>query len=367
MINLSQGAFTHDQIINLLSFPHGAREVQYRIDVLRRGAVVATADHHQCTYECDSTRNAAYRASMVVNDNPMVDWTTDLLQPVMLFAARNPLANFEFRLCPLRPVTVNYTVRNGVAARNVEAYDDLIWLEGNSIGEVLYIPRGTLYTAAINSLLERGGFGAANILPSPATIQTDREDWSEDTDIITIANQLLEEMGYNKLTMGFDGIPTAAPYEPPGILNARVQYTDSKASILLPELSVEADTYKKTNRFIGVVANPDMEPLRYVFVNDDPASPTSTINTGRTVTEYRTYDNVADFDALVTNVQRWAAETARSYERVNVQTAIMPHHEVRETVILDTADFAGICAETSWSISDWSASGIMTHTLEVIR
>lgn len=364
MIDLSQQGYSHKEIIKLLSYPTGNREVQYHIDVLRQGVAVAKLEHDQCSYSCDSTASTKHFARINVRDNPLVEWETDLLRPVMTLFADGRAFTFPF--VPLLPVTVLDTLRQGVAGKEIEAFDECITLENNSVGEVIFLPRGTLYTVAIESLLARAGITQSNIVPSSKALQTDREDWSEDTDIITIVNQLLEEMGYTSLEVDIDGLLTAKPYQPPTIQTASIHYDAGAFSVILPEYSTENDSYKRPNRFIGVVSNPDAEPMRYEFVNASPSSPISTANTGRVITSYKTYDNIADYDSLVSNVQKWASETTAGYTRFELPTAVMPHHGVRDTLTVSSPGGSGVYSEVGWEISDLKSDGVMTHTLEAI-
>lgn len=366
MINLAQHGYTHRQVLDLLTAPDGVRNVSYRIDVLRQGVKVRSLDYTKCTYDCNYLSDVKYSATLYAKDDPMVNWRTDFVRPAMILHANG--MDFEYTFPPLKCITPADEIRGGVASKRVEAFDESIILQENSLGDELVIPAGTLYVAAVEEIIGRTGLVNINIAPSNKTVTNQREDWTIDAHILTISNELLAEINYRSLEMGRDGILTAYPYIEPSIADALIHYRADGKSVVVNEKQIEQDSYRRPNRFIGYVYNADMdEPMRYSFLNDSPSSPTSTINNGGyIITAIREYNSVADYDTLVGNVQRWASETDQSYEYTTMTTAIMPHHEVREILTVEAQGLSGVYTETAWSFDNFGSEGKMTHELRRI-
>ena len=58
-------------------------------------------------------------------------------------------------------------------------------------------------------------------------------------------------------------------------------------SIIFPGSIKEEDLFAVPNKWVVVVSNPERESLRSVYVNDIPASKTSTISRGRAIVDFR--------------------------------------------------------------------------------
>lgn len=366
MINLEQHGYTHKQVLDLLSAPDGLRNVTYRVDAVRQGVRIKPIAYTNFTYNCNYNAQIKYTGILTAKDDPMINWRTDFFRPVFMLHANG--LDFIYALPPLKGVTVSDEIRQGVASKRIEAYDESVMLQENSLGDSLVIPIGTSYTNAIESIISRTGFINLNIEPSNKTVTSNREDWTIDASILTVSNELLGEMNYRSLEMGRDGILSAYQYREPSIADAQIHYKADNKSVILNDKQIERDGYNKPNRFIGHVFNADMtSPMRYEFLNDSPASPTSPINNGGyIITSTRQYDNVADYNTLIGNVQRWASETEQSYEYVNMTTAIMPHHEVREIIIVSAQGVNDVYTETAWNFDNFAFGGKMSHELRRI-
>lgn len=365
MINLAQQGYTHDQIIRMLHFPDGVDRSRYKLEILRQNVVIGLADYTECSFECNYFNQVKFAGSARIKDDPRINWNIDFLRPVKMWDL--PDATLEFPFVPLKPMTVSDEIQDNVIFKNIEMYDESIVLQGNSLGETVLFPAGTSYLAAVEELLFKANFMNVSIHPSNKTLKTDRI-FEPGEELLTIANTLLGEINYRSLEMGRDGILTSFEYVLPSIEQAQIHYRADNKSVMEPEKSLERDSFKQPNRFIGFMANPDIEiPLRYEFVNTSPASPTSTVNQRYIITAPpRQYDNVADYDTLVSLVQRWATETEQSYEHIKMTTSIMPHHKVREVITVDAFGVNGVFTETGWRITNFSHDGKMEHDLRAI-
>lgn len=372
MINLAQQGYTHAQVIELLTRREGIDRAEYPVEILRDGVVVGTitqkdplagihSGYSECTLECSSESEVKYTGAITLTADPRIHWNTDLLRPVMLWPV--PGATLRFPFVPLVPVTPVSVMENGMELFEVELYDESVYLQGNSLANTVFYAAGTPYLAIVKQLFTESGFDKLNILHTDKALQTDRT-FDAGQERLALGNLLLEEINYRSAEIGMDGILTSYPYEPPSAANASIRYAAGRHGLVEPKKRVERDSYKKHNRFIGFVSNPDLpEPLRFEYTNTSPTSPTSTVNQrGRIITAPpRQYDNVADAETLGGLVLKWASEVAMSWQTISLNTAIMPHHGASEAVAVNTGGINGIFQEVAWSIN--FAARTMSHTL----
>lgn len=76
-------------------------------------------------------------------------------------------------------------------------------------------------------------------------------------------------------------------------------YTDNNCSILQPSITLDYDLYGVPN-VVEVIYSDGYKYLTSRVVNDDPTSPTSTVNRGRTITYRETSPNITNIDSGVT-------------------------------------------------------------------
>ncbi len=99
------------------------------------------------------------------------------------------------------------------------------------------------------------------------------------------------------------------------------------------------------------------------FTNADPASPTSTVRRGRTITEF-VQEQDADSEAtLIEKASRKAFEASQVYEAIEFDTGLMPIHSGNDVYSLtyDPLGINGQYSETQWDM-DLEAGAKMSHT-----
>lgn len=87
------------------------------------------------------------------------------------------------------------------------------------------------------------------------------------------------------------------------------EYTDDNSSILYPEVTMDHDLFNIPN-VVEVIYSKNKEYIRSVVTNDDPNSPTSTINRGRKITH-----RISDPDGIGDPTQEQLNEYAESVLR----------------------------------------------------
>lgn len=368
MIDLSRSGYSHEHVLKLLHTPQWIKGMNYRIDITRNGVPLPSLkngiDYTDATIEYNGKSEVKHSGSITMRANGDINWNTDRIKPVMWIEHQGTL--FEFSFVPMIGVTPKPTITPGYEYIDVECYDETIKLQENSLDEVPFFRKGTVYTTEITKMLEADGFDYVYIEPSGLTMSSDREDWGEDTDKIVLYNDLLSEINYTGLTVDRNGRISARKYIQPDIANAKISYTENNKSVLLGQKKITYDSYKRPNSFKGIVFNSDMdEPLYYKHQNTDPSSPTSIPSVGYVRHKNLIYDNVPDLATLQELVHRDAFEYAKSYEYATITTTNMPYHEDMEVISVISDGVEGIYEESAWKMR-FAKGGTMTHDLQKV-
>jgi hypothetical protein len=98
-------------------------------------------------------------------------------------------------------------------------------------------------------------------------------------------------------------------------------------------------------------------------VDDNPASPTSTVNRGYAVTQINKYTDATDQDLLNALVLREARKRLATVEEFAFKTAVVPLHGHENVLLIKREDFNlfGIYKETAWNLSLASGEADMKH------
>lgn len=357
MINLAQEGFSHEQVLHALQFQGGRRQIRYELCLLRGETAVKTLPLQDFSLHCNSLADVKYTGRFTFQNDPDIRWRSDRLQLSMVLFLKGKELFYPFPRLKAARIT-------GGPLLTVTACDETAILTQSSLGERLLIKKGTRYTSFLTGLLEKMGFSFVLITPSDAVFAADREDWEPETTLFSLCGQLLTEIGYRPLEAARFGGVRSGPYEPPTPARAEISYCAGSGSILLPGSSREILNDCCPNRFIGYLSNPELPPMRYEYLNNNPASPTSAYNNGGyIITAVRRFESVAGEQSLEKNVRRWALETEALYEYLELTTAPMPHHEVQEVLSIDCREANGIYTEIGWTLQREQ----MTHRLRRCR
>lgn len=358
MINLAQHGYTHKQAEEFLR-TRWLDKMRFRVDVIRGNAFVKTLNLESFRFNCDSQAEVKYSGSFVCEDTPL-DSNRDMLQPIMYVDDLGE--RFEYRFVPLMIISVRPHMEYAKTI-TIDGMDTSFVLQNSSIGEVLFVPKGTSYTGLIDKLIKRVGFDYTSVTPSDKLFLYDREDWQAGDKYLKVINTLAGEINYRTLEVGLDGMPKVRPYVMPDITGVNIEYSAERDSIILPEKNIEYDRWGIPNVFIGEVFTSEMEkPLRVVYENTNSSDPTSLVNNKyRLIYLLEKVDNVADIESLDGIVRRTANEMTTKNEIVDFTTAVMPHHEVGEVIALTADGVTGIWEELSWSITISQSDRSMSH------
>lgn len=276
--------------------------------------------------------------------NPEMNLVTDHIKP-MFYVDDKKYQMGEF---VITDATIS-TVEGKRKELTLTAYDLTYLAKQSKIENRLLLPKGSLYTAAISSLLVDSGLTSFVVVPNSATFSTDREDWEPGTSRLEIVNDLLAEINYNSAWMDLNGIVQITAYQQPTAEAVSIEYRNDKFSVLYPEDSSMTDVFDKPNVFIAVVENPDLpENLRAEAVNDDPSIEYSTVNRGR-IAQYERLDNIASQSELQSYVNNQKIKSMMATQEIEFETEANPAHGAFEILALYKDELTGIYEETEWN------------------
>lgn len=216
------------------------------------------------------------------------------------------------------------------------------------------------YTGVVEHLLVEANL-PRKITASTASIPVPKE-WEAGTNKLTIINEVLAAINYESLSFDEDGFAVAKPYVSPQERPAEIDYRDDERSVIYPDMSQELDLFAIPNRWILTVSDPDRENITVVITNNDPASPTSTVRRGRTITAFLNEQDSSSEAMLIQKASRVAFEASQVYEAIDFSTGLMPIHSGNDVYTLgyDPLGVNSQYSEVQWEM-DLSAGAKMSH------
>lgn len=305
-------------------------------------------------------------AKFQFGDDDEVDWLSERIRPTYNLLMPNggwatwPLGVFL-------PSTPARQITNTGSARQVEAYDQLLVISEDKVDTRYVVSAGASYTESARLLLANIlGITQFSIPEHGATLLVARE-WDPGTSKLRIINDLLGAVNYESLSFNADGVAYSRAYVPPNERPISYTYRTDDESVLVPDAEVEMDLFSVPNVFVGIVAEPDRLPLRSVYTNDNPASPTSTVRRGRSIVEVYTDMEAADQTTLDGLLNRKAFNASQVFETTTFRTLGMPFHGNLDVIKLDYSRLGEVdyYAESGWTLP-LKAGSVMKHVVRKV-
>jgi hypothetical protein len=249
--------------------------------------------------------------------------------------------------------------------RDVEAYDGLLILRDDKFVSRYTVPAGTNYRQAVIDILASAGITKHNIEQTDKVLPVDME-FAPGTEKLEAINALLQAINYTPIHVDVYGYFTSMTYRSPSIRAAEYTYKDDELSIIYPGMEEELDLFNVPNKWVVVCSNAE-QSLMSSYTNSNPNSPTSTVNRGRTIVDYREVTDIADQQSLDAYVQRIAFEASQVYGKLTFETAIMPHHDYMDVLQIEYSSLgiSGKYVETGWTMT-LSAGARMKHEVRKV-
>lgn len=363
MLPLARNGLTAEQVSNALHAKSGSRTVRFRYYVIRNGIRAGEIPSVSGTVRYSADDEIQRTASFEFAGEPEINWLTDQIQPVMEIYAGGFWA--EFSLGIFVPSTPTRNLAGKWVHYTVEAYDRTIFAKEDCVTDRTFYAKGTPYLDIVQNLILSAGILDTQSTASSLTLPTDRE-FDVGTSKLEIINTLLSEINYLPLSINSDGQAELIPYKEPNADSVTYAYRADDLSVLQSAADSVTDLYNVPNIFIAVVSNSEQNPVKAMYVNDNPASELSTVRRGRKiVSELYKPDVITSQEELDAYIKRIAFEQSQVYETANISTALMPIHEGREVLEIRHPELSGIFEEIGWEMS-LQAGGVMTHSVRRI-
>ena len=351
MLPLGVNGYSADEVKRELHAVDGTRRVEFIYRLLNRENVrIGTLEVIGGTVDMSSMAAVKRSARFTIKEDKGVDWLNDRIQPVF----RLGMPDGGYAEWPLGVFLMSSPARKdtgGGITRDVTAYDSCVILEKDRFLDRYVIQAGTNYISAINAILISADVGYALITANSGELSTARE-FEGGTSKLAAINTLFSEINYTDIWADENGRLRASPYILPYYADSEYSYRSDETSIMLPEPVNEFDLFDVPNKWVVSASSPDAEPLMSIFVNDRLTSLTSTINRGRTISQYHTVNNIVDQATLDNYARRLAYEDSAVFDVMRFETAVMPHHSYHSNLFLEhnAFDMASRFQEVSWSM-----------------
>lgn len=299
-----------------------------------------------------------------IRDDGAINYLSDRIKPYARFQmADGGYAEFALGVFILSTPPTRSESTSKVT-RNVEAYDLSQILVDDKISDRYTIASGTNYIVAIKAVLDGAGITIQNLTATSSVLPT-AMDWPPNTTKLQICNDLLGAINYQSIVFDENGTVICQPYVPPASRASDYIYVNDNLSVIVRG-SVERafDLFGIPNKWTLVVGEPDRSVLISTYTNSNPASPTSTVNRGRTIMDYRNNQQAVDQATLDALAVKTAFEASQAYEYVTFETAIMPMHGDLDvyTFIYSDLGINGKYTEDSWEF-ELKAATTMKHKI----
>ena len=281
MNRLDNGIYGHSQMDKILK---SNRRIKYRFDLLDKNEIAIKEISATGSINFNATADIKTGASFEVNEYELqgIDLVNTRIKPYM--CVMTPMGYVEY---PLGVYLISNPNRrsDGISVRRqLECYDKCVVLDEDKFTSRYFIPRGQLYTQAINAILESAKIFNHGITASQLTVSTDKE-FEIGTTKLSAINQLLSAINYTPIWFDCNGYARSSVYVSPKMRNEEYSYLADEQSITFLGVEQNIDTFNVPNVIIRYTNNPEGEYLYAKYVNDNPSSKLSTISRGRNVVD----------------------------------------------------------------------------------
>jgi len=354
---------TSAEVLDALRGKSGSRMLTFRYELLS-SANVKLLDLDNVlsgSVEQNWLADIKRKAKFTIQDTGVINFLSDRIKPYARlhlppWGAEDWVEWPQGVFLPASPT--RHADETDTVIREVEGYDPLqVFLDDKTASRYI-VYANTLYTTGISDAL---GSIPKSITVSTAVLPVTKE-WEPGTSKLTIINDLLGAINYESLSFDEDGMAIVQPYAAPSARAEEYTYADDQDSVMLPNVDQELDLFNIPNKWVLTVSEPDRDPIRVAYINTDPASPTSTVRRGRTITDSRVGVEAADLAALTEMVERLAFEASQIYEAVEFETSIMPIHSGNDVYRIT---YSTLAVDAKYSEHTWSmplvVGGVMKH------
>lgn len=355
MNSLENSFYTAAQMERLLK---GNRKIGFRYELQDKndrpiGEVTASG-----YIDFNSAAEIKRVASLKIKEEKDIDFLTDRVKPYMQIYTKRGVVEYPLGVFMMDSPT-RLSEGTGIN-RSVECYDKTIILRDDKLTARTLLAKGTLYTAAIDTLIASAGITNYRVEPSEKELRQDLE-FETGTSKLKVINTLAAAINYNDVYVDSSGCVIVKAYASPEARPVEFVYATNKQSVVLSGAEETQDLFNIPNKIIRWLETPELGCIVATAENTDPTSRLSIANRGRTIVNAEAVSDIADQATLEAYVARLAAE-AKIYQTVTITTALMPHHEFLDClyIVNNKLGVSGKYIEQSWNM-DLRVGGKMRH------
>lgn len=355
MNSLENSFYTAAQMERLLK---GNRKIGFRYELQDKndkpiGKVTASG-----YIDFNSAAEIKRVASFRIKEAKDIDFLTDRVKPYMQIYTERGTVEYPLGVFLMYSPT-RKSEGTGIN-RKVDCYDKTIILRDDKLTARTLFRKGTLYTAAIDTLIASAGITNYRVDPSKKQLRQDLE-FEIGTPKLQVINTLAAAINYNDVYVDSAGCVIVKAYVNPEARPVEFVYATNKKSIVFPGAEETQDLFNIPNKIVRWLETPELDCITATAENTDPTSRLSIANRGRTIVDSEAVSDIADQATLEAYVARLIAE-AKIYQTVTITTALMPHHEFLDClyIVNDKLGVSGKYIEQSWNM-DLKVGGTMRH------
>lgn len=239
-------------------------------------------------------------------------------------------------------------------------------LQQGGAGAGYTVASGVEYSiGAVADILIQQGFSPLRLaLPSDDTLTPQDFTAAPGTSWLKIINDFLDGINCHHLWFDNYGFSTSRTREIMSEMQGDVLYESDQNSIILGDIVIEDNQEEFFNQVICVSGDPSYPQAAVTVTNINPASPYSTVNIGRTITEGPIeFPKIADLPTLTSRCQAELEKVSANNGRtVKFGTVIDPRRKPHEFYKLNL--YAGRNEVQKLEISGAPTGGTFTLTLD---
>jgi hypothetical protein len=280
---------------------------------------------------------------------------------IQAFEAINYNSWIDFPLGVFLLATPKRMDEENAVKRDIEAYDGLLILIDDKLQSTYTINAGTNYKQAIIDLLATAGITQYIIEDTTKTLPITMA-FDPGTSKLSVINSLINQINFTPIRVDVYGNFVTNSYIAPSSRGIEYTYADDSLSVTYKGMTESLDLFNIPNNWVVVATNAETAPLKSTYTNSNASSITSTVSRGRTITDYREIDNIADQQSLDSYTLRIANEASQIYGYLEFETAIMPQHDFLDKykIIYSNLGINDDYIETEWSF-DLEVGAKMKH------
>lgn len=355
---------TRATVLDALRGVNGTRYLSFRYelldDTLAKKLDLDTIE--ACTITNNRFADIKRTAQFDLHDHGQINFLRDRIKPWVRLHL-SPYGEDDYVEWPqgvfLLSTPTRHADEHQAVHRKIEGYDGLQILHDDKLTERGVLNPTENVTDKIVEVLEFVGITQHNVTSSTKKAPTAKE-WEPGTTWLSIVNDLCGIINYEAVFFDENGIAVARPYLSPAKRAASYTYADDRNGLIVPKVDQTLDLFDVANKWTIVVSEPDRPMLSATATNNDPASPTSTVNRGRTIVDFRTEMEAVDQSTLNDKVERIKFEASQVYEVLEFETALWPPADGTDVYRIRHAPLA---INHKYSEHEWSMDLIAGSTM----